>query len=75
MLAYPAYTIDRIECELSWRQVNELIACWERDPPQFETERRIMVMIEKAGGFERMSYRPLSGDKLEQRLKSMGWLS
>lgn len=74
MLAYPAYTIDRIETELSWRQVNELVACWGEDPPQFQTGRRIMDMIAKMGGFKRINFRPLGGDKLEQRLKSMGWL-
>jgi len=74
MLAYPGYTIQCIEDELSWRQVNELLACWVKDPPQFLTEQRIASMIEKAGGFRRMSYKPLGGDRLEQKLQSMGWL-
>jgi len=29
MVVYPAYTIDRIENELSHRQINELIKCWQ----------------------------------------------
>lgn len=74
MLAYPGYTIQCIEDELSWRQVNELMACWQKDPPPFHTERRIMGMLEKMGGFKRLSYKPLGGDKLEERLKGMGWL-
>lgn len=75
MLAYPAYTIDRIEAELSWRQVNELMECWQKHPPTFQTEKRIAAMVESMGGFKKMSYKPLGGDKLEKRLQQMGWLS
>ena len=74
MLAYSGYTIQCIEDELSWRQVNELLGCCAENPPPFQSEARIMAMVESMGGFKKLSYKPLGGDKLEQRLKGMGWL-
>ncbi len=74
MMAYPGYTVQGIEEELSWREVDELFAAWEKEPPAFATQKRIARMIEKWGGFK-VAPRPLGGDALLEELNQMGWLS
>jgi len=75
LLAYPAYTIDRIELELSWRQVKLLLSCWDDEPPTVMRIAKVENMLEKKFGFKSISKtKALSGDDLINHLKEQGLL-
>jgi len=74
MQVYPAYTIERIEDELSWREVGKLIECWRDGESNFKTLCRIEDMIKKQFGFNKVSSRPLHGDELLNKLTEEGML-
>lgn len=79
MLAYPAYTIEKIEAELSWRQINELVTYWEKHPPVHmrinKIEKGFMLHIKKQSGIEFKEIKKANNDKeLIQGLQSIGIL-
>ena len=74
LLAYPAYTIDTIENELSWRIINEMLGCWEDEPPVIKRISRIERMLEIKFGFKKTKQTPLSSDQLVSRLIGEGLL-
>ena len=51
IIAYPAYTVERIEIELSWRQVRLLMEQWEKEPPVSVAIARVEKMLEAKFGF------------------------
>ncbi len=75
-MAYPAYTIDRIEKELSWRQVKLLLSCWKDEPPAVIIMTKVENMLEKKFGFKSISSstETLSGDALVEHLERQGLL-
>ena len=75
LLAYPGYTIERIETELSWRQVKRLFSYWEKEPPAAIGIMRISNMLEAKFGLKSISAsKPLSGDDLVNHLRGQGLL-
>lgn len=75
LLAYPAYTIDRIETELSWRQVKLLLSCWKDEPPVIMIIAKVEDMLEKKFGFKSISTsNTLSGTDLINHLEGQGLL-
>lgn len=75
LLAYPAYTIDRIETELSWRQVKLLLSCWKDEPPAVMIIAKVEDMLEKKFGFKSISTsKTLSGTDLINHLEGQGLL-
>ena len=78
MGTYSAYTINRIEAELSWRQVELLLACWEKEPPIVIRIAKVENMLEKKFGFKLISTsttnKALSGDDTVNYLKGKGLL-
>jgi hypothetical protein len=73
MQAYPGYTIEKIEYELSWRVVNNLMNCWSDRPPLLVRTERIEQMIQKKLGFKFVN-KKVSDETLLSELKGMGWL-
>ena len=73
MNAYPGYTVGLIQEELSWREVNLLIAKWEKQPPGSVKIDRIEKMISEYTGIK---FKPKiqSSDQLLDTLKGLGWL-
>ena len=54
MLAYPGYTIEKIEVELSWRRVGAMMDLWEGEnaEPTFQRMQRIVEILKKAHGIK-----------------------
>jgi len=74
MQMYPAYTINSIEKELSWRQVKKQMACWKDSESSLKCLIGIEKMIEVKAGFKRTAREVLGGEKLEAKLREVGWL-
>lgn len=75
LLAYPAYTIDRIETELSWRQVKLMLSCWKDNPPTVMIIAKVENMLEKKFGFKSIAtIKTLNGDDLINHLEGQGLL-
>ena len=74
MQIYPAYTIERIENELSWREYGALVNCWRNEESNFKSLYRIEDMIKTKFGFNKVSSQPLHGDELLERLTEEGML-
>ena len=74
ILAYPAYTVDRIESELSRRQLNLLLDCWGKEPPTAMRIARIANMLEKKFGFKTISTKSNGSGSLVSKLEAGGWL-
>ena len=78
MGAYPAYTIEHIETELSWREVKMLLECCGAEPPLLIRIARIENMLEQKFGFKSISTstinKALSGDDSVNYLKGQGLL-
>ena len=57
MLAYPGYTIEKIEVEMSWRRVGAMMELWSKDgaEPQFQRLQRIADILKKAHGLRYVS--------------------
>lgn len=81
MLAYPAYRIQNVDDELSWRQVGAMMEQWKNSPPQHLSIIRIEKMVEAATG-TRWSTGGPSGhrhgttetkDQLLDRIAAFGW--
>jgi len=73
MLAYPAYTVERIETELSWRLVKCLLNQWDKKPPVNIRIERIEKMIEAKFGIKLTSSKT-SEKQMMSELQGMGWL-
>jgi hypothetical protein len=73
MLAYPGYTVRRIEGELSWREVGALMARWHDEPPTFLTDRKVQKILQ-AGLGVKLTEKKMANESLVQRLEGMGWL-
>ena len=50
MLAYPAYTVARIEAELTVDQIEDLMAQWRKHPPAHIEARRTRMILGRAHG-------------------------
>ena len=74
MQVYPAYTVDRIETELSSREMESLMAEWKDSESSYKSIIRIEDMVKRKFGFKRVSSKPLSGDALKNRLLQEGLL-
>jgi len=73
MQIYPAYSVKKIEDELSWREVKKLMAVSNKEIPTNVQITRIALMMGKYLGatFEQS----IGGDKeLINTIKGMGWL-
>jgi hypothetical protein len=79
MQAYPAYTIKKIEDELSWRIVKEMLNCWEGRKPGFIVTERIEQILMKANGVVEIKkgekFKPMSDEALLSKFAEKGWLS
>ena len=73
MTAYPGYTVGLIQEELSWREVDLLIAKWEKRPPGSIKIDRIEKMISEYTGIK-FKARVQTDDQLLNQLKGLGWL-
>jgi len=74
MGAYPAYTIEGIETELSWRQVKELLGYWEEKPPASVAIARIESMLEKRFGITKIPMKMQSSDNdVMKAIEQIGW--
>lgn len=73
MQAYPAYTVERIETELSWRMVKKLMDCWEKRTPGSLRIERIEKMLELKFNLKVVSSKPSDTDLLNN-LAGMGWI-
>ena len=60
----PAYTVRRIRDELSWRQVNLLIAQGDSQMSSWQLLTRIEKVVVKYTGARFASSRPLTDDEL-----------
>ena len=74
MQAYPAYTVERIETELSWRQVKLLTACWNDKDMVLKSLIRIEKMLELKFKMKKVSTQIASDDQLINEIAGMGWL-
>jgi hypothetical protein len=72
MIAYPAYTVEGIRRELSWRQVNLLLGYWEDDEPVNITVNRIKEVLCKHTGLKFEKVEKISVDNLINKLEDMG---
>lgn len=79
MTAYPAYTVARIDDELSWRQVGVLMKQWSKHPPAHVHLDRIERMIAAATGTKligkpngHMPKKPETRDELVMRIMNFG---
>lgn len=55
MQVYPAYTIERIENELSWRMIREMMKCWDHKKTSFFVNQRIEQILMKANNMIEVS--------------------
>lgn len=67
MQIYPAYTIKRIEDELSWRIVREMMNCWKGK--QFKRTHGFEIEEEKTASAKQMN-----DQQLLSKLSQMGFL-
>jgi len=74
MQVYPAYTIENIETELSWREVGLLIKNWEAGESSYQKVTGIEKLLKAKFGIKKVSIKPLSGDDLINRLIEEGSL-
>lgn len=74
MIAYPAYTVECIETELSWRQVGALLKCWGSEPPLCSRIARVERMLEMKFGMKPISTAPQNTDKMIRQFESRGWM-
>lgn len=74
LLAYPAYTIERIEEELSWRQVRLLLECWGKEPPFFKRIARIESMLATKLGYKQTPTNSKTSTSVVNKLQGMGLL-
>jgi len=74
MQVYPAYTIERIETELSWRMFGKLSDCWKEESYNYKSLSRIEKMLAKEFGFTKVSSHLLHGDELVRKLQEDGML-
>jgi len=73
MIAYPAYTVEGIRRELSWRQVNLLLENWENDEPVSMAIERIKEILSKHTGLKFEKVEKVTVDGLANKLKDMGF--
>jgi len=74
MQVYPAYTVERIEAELSWREFGELSDCWKNESYNYKSLSKIEKMLAQKFGFTKVSSHLLHGDELLSRLTEDGEL-
>lgn len=72
MIAYTGYTIGRIKRELSWREVRELLTCWEDRLPICRQIERIEQAICKAHGLIWEKPPEDTPDRIMMGLEEMG---
>ena len=73
MIAYPAYTVEGIRRELSWRQVNLLLENWENDEPVSMAMERIKEILSKHTGLKFEKVEKVTVDRLANKLEDMGF--
>lgn len=78
MLAYPGYTIKKIEDELSMRQVSLMMDFWQKEPPNFQKLNRIDAILQKGLGVRLVKSggesQKADDTRLLAQVKGMGWL-
>ena len=74
MQAYPAYTVERIETELSWRQVKLLMTCWKDKDMVLKSLMRIERMLEIKFKMKRITHKSLNDEQLLNSIQEMNWL-
>ena len=79
MQAYPAYTVKKIEDELSWRMFKKLMDCWKEQKPNFMTNQRIEDILMKAHGMIEVkkdeAFKPMDENAMFNKFREKGWLS
>ncbi len=77
MMVYPAYTVARIEDELSWRQVKLLVNCWKEEKPLIvmidRLEKALLAHVKHQSGIVFQSAKQ-TDDNLLQGLSEMGFM-
>jgi hypothetical protein len=76
MLAYPGYTIHKIEDELSWRVVKKMMGYWDKELPSFARNKRIEQIL-KTGLKVKITETPKgvdADDQLIATFRGQGWL-
>jgi len=80
MQIYPAYTIKKIEDELSWRIVREMMNCWDGEKTSLFLQQRFEALFKKAHnlvieGEEKVAQmKQMSDQQLLSKLSQMGLL-
>jgi hypothetical protein len=79
MQVYPAYTIRKIEEELSWRILKEMMNCWKDHKPGYMLTQRIEQILMKANGMIEIrkdeKFKPMPSSQLLNKFAEKGWLS
>jgi len=73
MIAYPAYTVEGIRRELSWRQVNLLLENWENDEPVNFMLSMMKEILMKHTGIKFEKAEKITVDGLANKLEDMGF--
>lgn len=50
MQVYPAYTINKIEDELTWKDVTEMMSCWDDETTNLKLRQRMDMFFRKVHG-------------------------
>ena len=81
LLAYPGYTLKKIEDELSWRQVEKLFEAWGDEEPEFRIMGKLKAIMEKHTGLKftekkkrKKAPSRLSSKELVAHLQGRGWI-
>jgi len=74
MIAYPGYTVRKIEDELSPREIKELLATWGETQPVHISLGRVETMLAKVHGFKKKKKNSMGDSGLLGMLKGEGLL-
>lgn len=76
MQVYPAYTIDKIEDELTWKDITEMMSCWDDETTSLKLRQRMDLFFRKVHGLtvEKRKSKKVSDEELLNNLFQMGLL-
>lgn len=76
MQVYPAYTIDKIEDELTWKDVTEMMSCWDDETTSLKLRQRMDMFFREVHGLkvEKKVSKKQSDEALLNNLFQMGLL-
>jgi len=76
MQVYPSYTISKIEKELTWKDIKEMMSCWEDEKTSFLLRQRMDLFFRKVHGLtvEKKVNEKIKDEMLMNNLFQMGLL-